>query len=181
MKRTLMMTAALIFAGSMSFAAINTDTIATDLQAQGYTRVEIKKGITQIKVEAIRGTEKLEVIYDIETGAILKQEVETVRPGEDTAPGVSVRERNRDFVRVRDNDDDDDDNDDDDNDDDDNDDDDDDNSGHGGGDDDDDDDDNSGHGGGDDDDDGDDGDDDDNDNDDDDDDDSGSDSDSNDD
>jgi hypothetical protein len=147
MKRTLMMTAALIFAGSMSFAAINTDTIATDLQAQGYTRVEIKKGISQIKVEAIRGTEKLEVIYDIETGAILKQEVETVRPGENTAPGVSVRERNRDFVRVRGNDDDD--NGDDNNDDnDDNDDDDDgDNSGHGGGGDDDDGD-NSGHGGG---------------------------------
>ncbi len=146
MKRSLMMTAALIFAGSMSFAAINTDTIATDLQAQGYTRVEIKKGISQVKVEAIRGTEKLEVIYDIETGAILKREVETVRPGENTAPGVSVRERNRDFVRGRSNDDDDDDSDDDN--DDDNDDNDDDNSGHGGGDDDDDDDDNSGSGSG---------------------------------
>ena len=143
MKRSLMMTAALIFAGSMSFAAINTDTIATDLQAQGYTRVEIKKGISQVKVEAIRGTEKLEVIYDIETGAILKREVETVRPGENTAPGVSVRERNRDFVRGRSNDDDDDDSDDDSDDDND-----DDNSGHGGGDDDDDDDDNSGSGSG---------------------------------
>lgn len=162
MKRSLMMTAALIFAGSMSFAAINTDTIATDLQAQGYTRVEIKKGISQVKVEAIRGTEKLEVIYDIETGAILKREVETVRPGENTAPGVSVRERNRDFVRGRSNDDDDDDSDDDN--DDDNDDNDDDNSGHGGGDDDDDDNSGSGSGGDDDDDDNDDDDDDDDDN-----------------
>lgn len=118
MKRTLLSTAAFIFAGHMAFAAISSDSVVTSLLADGYTRVEVKQGPMQIKVEAIRGTEKLEIVYDIETGAILKQEVETVRPGENTAPGVSIRDRDEDFVDGEDDSNDDDEDDDNDNDDD---------------------------------------------------------------
>lgn len=80
--------------------ALTTDEIIADLQAQGYSRVEVKVGPNQIKVEAIRGTEKVETIYDIATGAVLKTETDTVRLFDNTNPGVQIRERNRDFVRV---------------------------------------------------------------------------------
>ncbi|WP_211092081.1 PepSY domain-containing protein [Aliigemmobacter aestuarii] len=92
-------TAGLVFAGSMAFAEISPQTLAADYQAQGYTRVEIKTGPNQIKVEAIRGMQKTEVIYDRRTGAILKSEVEGVDSDDNTRPGVQIRERARDFVR----------------------------------------------------------------------------------
>ena len=141
MKKLMMTTMAGVFAASMSMAAITTDAIVSDFQAQGFTRVEVKVGPTQMKVEAIRGAEKVEVIYDIASGAVLKREVGTVGALENTTPGVQIRDRGRDFLRDGDDDsNDDDDSDDDDSDDDDSDDDNDD--------DDDDDDDNSGSGGG---------------------------------
>ena len=98
MKRTLLFSVAAMFAGHMAFAAISTDTITADLLAQGYTRVEIKQGPTQIKVEAVRGTETLELVYDIESGAILKTDTGEVYPGENTTPGVEVSTGGRDFV-----------------------------------------------------------------------------------
>ena len=82
--------------------ALTADEAVADLRAAGFTRIEVKVGATQMKVEAIRGTEKLEVVYDRVSGAVLKSEVETVGAGETTAPGVSVRNRDRDFVRVAD-------------------------------------------------------------------------------
>ena len=98
MKRTLMMTAAFLFAGQMAFAALSTDTVVSDLTGLGYTRIEIKTSPTQMKVEAIRGTEKLEIIYDIETGAVLKQEMGKVYQGENTTPGVEIATDDDDFV-----------------------------------------------------------------------------------
>ena len=85
--------------------ALTTQQVIDTLSTQGFTRIEIKTGPTQIKVEAIRGTEKLEQVFDSASGTMLKSEVETVRPGEDTAPGVSIRDRNRDFLRDEGNDD----------------------------------------------------------------------------
>ncbi|PJF08976.1 PepSY domain-containing protein [Pseudorhodobacter sp. MZDSW-24AT] len=79
--------------------ALTAEQAIADLQAAGYSRVEVKRGLSQMKVEAIRGTEKLELVLDRATGAVLKREQETVRPGETTTPGVSIRDRNRDFVR----------------------------------------------------------------------------------
>ena len=55
------------------------DTKVTALQAEGYDRIEVKTGRTQTKIEAIRGAEKLEVVYDISVG-------------------VKYRSRDRDFV-----------------------------------------------------------------------------------
>ncbi len=99
MKKLMLTTMAGIFAASMSMAAITTDAIISDFQAQGYTRVEVKVGPTQMKVEAIRGTKKVEVIYDIASGSELKREVGTVGAFDNTTPGVQVRDRGRDFVR----------------------------------------------------------------------------------
>jgi hypothetical protein len=81
-------------------ADVSTDAIIADLTAQGFTRIEIRRGPNQIKVEGIRGTQELEVVYDRATGAILKREVGTADLFDDTRPGVSIRDRNRDFVRI---------------------------------------------------------------------------------
>lgn len=142
--------AALSIIGGGAFALVTTDSVIQELSASGYTRIEVANGPTQMKVEAIRGTEKLEVVYDTATGNVLKSETDTVDADENTTPGVQVRTRDRDFVQVREqtqtgvSDDDDDEEDDDD---DFSDDSDDDNSGSGSDDDDDDDDDHGGHGG----------------------------------
>ena len=96
--RMILLAAALSLTGGAALALTAQDVINT-LSARGYTRIEVKTGPTQTKVEAIRGTEKLEVIYDNASGDTLKSEVQAVEPGENTAPGVSVRNRNRDFLR----------------------------------------------------------------------------------
>ena len=96
--RMILIAAALSLTGGAALALTAQDVINT-LSARGYTRIEVKTGPTQTKLEAIRGTEKLEVIYDNASGDTLKSEVQAVEPGENTAPGVSVRNRNRDFLR----------------------------------------------------------------------------------
>jgi hypothetical protein len=77
-----------------------TDSIVSNLQDLGYEFIEIQDGIGQVKVEAIRGTDKLEVIYDRSTGRILKQERERAEAGEIGRSGVQVRDRNRNFIDV---------------------------------------------------------------------------------
>lgn len=93
---TLSFAALLLTAGSA--LALTSQEVINDLATQGYTRVEVKNGATMMKVEAIRGAEKLEVIYDSATGTVLKREVEAVESDDDTAPGFFVRNRNRDFL-----------------------------------------------------------------------------------
>ena len=90
--------AALALTGSVALAQSAADQIVSDLQAQGYTRIEVTEGPTQVKVEAIQGGTKLEYVYDRATGAILKQEVEPVDADDDTRPGVEIRNGD-DFVR----------------------------------------------------------------------------------
>lgn len=114
MKAKLFMGAAAgAIAATMAFAQSSTDNLVAQLQEQGFTRIEVKRGPTQLKVEAIRGTTKRELVYDLATGELLKAEEERVRPGEDTSPGVEFDSRDRDFVGSDRNDDEDDDEDDD--------------------------------------------------------------------
>jgi hypothetical protein len=87
--------------------ALTSQEVIDDLSAQGYTRIEVKVGPTQIKVEAIRGTEELEQVFDSATGNVLKSEVDRVDADDNVTPGVTVRNRNRDFVGARGDDDDD--------------------------------------------------------------------------
>ncbi len=116
LRKTVLLAVAFAAFGAVAQAEVNVEALVTQLQSEGYTRIEVTRGRTQVKVEAIRGTEKVETIYDAVTGAILKTENEAVRPQENTNPGVRIRDRNRDFVKSRgSDDDDDDDNDDDDN------------------------------------------------------------------
>ena len=97
MKRLMLLSSALIFSATMSLAAITADDLVASYQAEGYTRIEVKTGLTQIKVEAISGSTKVEVIYDAATGAILKQQTRTVN-GANAGSGVQIATVNRDFI-----------------------------------------------------------------------------------
>ena len=84
-------TAAIAIAASAAFAQSSTDQIVSQLQGQGFTRIEIKQGPTQIKVEAVRGDTKVEYIYDSSTGDLIKSEVERVGSDDDISPGIEIR------------------------------------------------------------------------------------------
>jgi hypothetical protein len=93
--------ATLILSGTaqaQSFA----DRLVSQFSEQGFTRMEVKNGPTQTKVEAIRGNQKVEVVYDQATGSIIKQESQRVRSGDDRSAGVEIRDRDSDFVDDRD-------------------------------------------------------------------------------
>ena len=80
--------------------ALTAQEVIDSLSAQGFTRIEVRVGPSQIKAEGIRGTEKVEIIYDAASGAMLKSESEPVGVSDNTAPGVTIREQARNFVRV---------------------------------------------------------------------------------
>ncbi len=99
--RILSLVAALMMA-TPALAAWDVDVVTQQYVADGYTRVEVKIGPTQAKVEAIKDGTKLEVIYDLATGNVLKRETEAVESDDNTRPGVFVRNRSGDFVRTSD-------------------------------------------------------------------------------
>jgi len=145
MNKTLFpLTTAALLMGSVAIADPFAEAVVKNLQDLGYDYIEVKRGQSQLKAEAVRGDQKLEVVYDLATGQIISREDEWADDDYVGRSGVEIRTENRDFL---DDDDDDDDFDDDDDDDDDDDrDDDDDDSGRGSDDDRDDDDDDSGRG-----------------------------------
>ena len=98
MIRKLMMSAALALMGSTSVAAVSTDDVIQSLSAQGFTRVEIKRGLTQVKVKAIRGDQKLDLVLDALSGKILKQNMAQALFFDNKTPGFFVSERRRDFL-----------------------------------------------------------------------------------
>ncbi|WP_439156390.1 PepSY domain-containing protein [Yoonia sp.] len=114
-------TAAIAMTATAAFSQSIADQVITQLQEQGYTRIEVENGPTQVKVEAIRDGMKLEVVYDAATGAILKEEVAPIDADDDVRSGVSVRDDDEDFIDDEDDEDDEDVDDDDEDDDDDND------------------------------------------------------------
>ncbi|MCU0816956.1 MAG: PepSY domain-containing protein, partial [Cypionkella sp.] len=92
--------ASLMLSGGMAYAAVTAESIVADLQAQGYTWIEVKRGPTQIKVEAVKGNTKVETVIDSATGTVLEREVERADADDVGRTGVEVRNRSRDFVRV---------------------------------------------------------------------------------
>ena len=99
MKKLLLSTvAAVVFGTGAVFAQSIAEQVVTQLQAEGYQRIEVKNGPTQVKVEAIRNGMKLEVTYDAATGEVLKQEVRPVEAGEDTTPSVRIEDDSDDDI-----------------------------------------------------------------------------------
>ncbi len=99
MKRIFALAAMFALPASVGFAAIDTDGLISRFQGDGYTTIEVTRGINETKVEAIRNNEKVEVVYDNATGSVLQTEFGTPDADDDIRPGVTVRDRNRDFVR----------------------------------------------------------------------------------
>jgi len=110
--RLMLFAAAAALSVNMAHAAISGTDLAQAYLSQGYDYVEAKVGPTQTKVEALKGSAKVEVVYDNETGSILKQEQE-VADGDDLGKtGSEIRTVERDFEDGDDDDDRDDDEDD---------------------------------------------------------------------
>lgn len=99
MKRIFALAAALAFSGTMVAAAITPDDVIKTYQDAGYTRIEVTRGRTQIKVEAIKEGQQIEVVYDAETGNVIKTESGVADHSDDRTPGVKVKTRDRDFVK----------------------------------------------------------------------------------
>lgn len=88
---------ALLFSATMAFGAITSDQLAAQFQADGYSYITIKTGLTQIKVEAVKNGILYEVVYDIETGATIDTSTEVIGTIGRPDPGVIVRLMSRDF------------------------------------------------------------------------------------
>ncbi len=109
MKTNLPVAVAFGFWTAAAQAQSSTDTTLVNMVRDlGFEYVEITNGPNQIKVEAIRGDEKYEVIYDADTGKILEQEVERADITEIGLTGVEIDSEDDDFLDDDDDDDDDD-------------------------------------------------------------------------
>ncbi len=84
--------------GAASAQTATQTAVIERLRNEGYSFIEIKEGLTQTKVEATRGTEQLEFVYDNETGAILAQEVGRAEADYIGRSGVEIDRDDRDFV-----------------------------------------------------------------------------------
>jgi len=96
MKRYLLLTtsAAVLSTGfvTVGFAAGNelSDRVTADLQGQGYSYIEIEQSPTQFKVEAVRGSEMLEAIYDLGSGQRVSEETQPVEAEDMGMSGVEI-------------------------------------------------------------------------------------------
>lgn len=91
--------AALAASTHFASAEVSTQGIVDNLQANGFTGIEISVGPTQVKAEGYspEGT-KIEVVYDRATGEIQKQETRRMRPGETFRAGVEMDTEDDDFL-----------------------------------------------------------------------------------
>ena len=92
-----MMTAAFIFGGQMAFAAIDPQVLADSYLANGYTFVEVKQGPTQTKLEALKGADVVEVVYDNGTGEIISQETQPADAEDLGRTGIKIKTTDKDF------------------------------------------------------------------------------------
>src|SRR5690606_33832333 len=76
---------------------VDTEALVADLQRQGYSWIEVKRGPTQIEVEAVRGEVKIETVYDAATGTVLDHDTDRASRREQGRTGVDIRDTARDF------------------------------------------------------------------------------------
>lgn len=73
MTKTLSLAAALAMMGTGAMADAFSDQIVADLQAKGFTTIEVENGLIRTKAEAILGNQKIEVVWDRVSGEIVRQ------------------------------------------------------------------------------------------------------------
>ncbi|MEO9575494.1 MAG: PepSY domain-containing protein [Tateyamaria sp.] len=91
-----------------AYAQSFNDRVVETLRQQGFETVEIKNGLTQTKLESVRDITKLEVVYDRETGEILKQGTERFVGTFVEGQPIEIGTRDSDFLDDDDDEDDDD-------------------------------------------------------------------------
>jgi hypothetical protein len=112
--RLMMFTAAIALSASMATAAVDPQSLADRYVAEGYSFVEVKIGPTQTKIEAVRGSRQIEVVYDTATGEIIEWEEEAADDDDLGRTGIEISREDEDFSDEDDNDDDEDEDDEDD-------------------------------------------------------------------
>ncbi len=103
--RAVVTLAVVVLSGTAALSQSFEDKVVSMMRDLGYTFVEVKRGPTQLKAEGVKGTEKLEVIYDLATGRILKRERERADADEIGRVGFQFDVRDRDFLNDSDDDD----------------------------------------------------------------------------
>ena len=98
MKKFFLLSAGLVLTATASFAAVTASQLAASYQADGFTAIEVTTGATQIKVEAVKSGQKLEVVYDIATGTILSQEQKPAKARDAEDRTVEVKATPGDFT-----------------------------------------------------------------------------------
>ncbi len=101
MKRFLLTTSAagLALTGPASAQGlVDIDRLVSEYQARGYTYIEVNQAPTQIKIEATLGDQKIEVIYDAVSGAILDSEIELADADDRGRVGVEFDREDSDFT-----------------------------------------------------------------------------------
>ncbi|WP_126974623.1 PepSY domain-containing protein [Frigidibacter oleivorans] len=104
MHKTLLLAPALaLIAMPLSAQSLTRDLIER-LRSEGFTRIEIDRNASTTEVEAIRGSQKVELLVDNATREILRRETGPVDDDDDTRPGVEIDDRNDDRNDDRDDD-----------------------------------------------------------------------------
>lgn len=98
MKKPLFTTLLMMGVASAAHAQSIADQVISQLEAEGFTYFEVKNGLNQVKIEAVRGAQEVEYVYDLATGELLKQEVGRADSDDQNRSGVRTRNEDRNFV-----------------------------------------------------------------------------------
>jgi len=90
MKRIAILAAAFAITASMGLAQSVGDSVVADLQAQGYTNIEVKTRANSVKIEGVKDGQKIEITLDKSTGEVIKQETESADSSSSTSTDDST-------------------------------------------------------------------------------------------
>lgn len=76
MNKFILAAAAVALSAGIAQAQTSTESIIKDLESQGYKDIEISQEDGRIQVEAMRGNQEVELVYDAETGDLVSRDDE---------------------------------------------------------------------------------------------------------
>lgn len=97
--RNLMCSAAalMLLSATQAPAAITGQDIVNQFQSSGYKGIEVTVGPTQAKVEAVKDGIKVETVYDLATGDVVKSETQAAEADDDVSDKVEMHTTDKDF------------------------------------------------------------------------------------
>ncbi|WP_407494692.1 hypothetical protein [Pseudooceanicola sp. MF1-13] len=99
MTRNTIVALAFAITGTMALSQSASDALVAQLSEQGFSRIEVKTGLSQTKIEATNGVEKHEYVIDNVTGGMLKSEVGALDADDSNRPGIFTRLSQANFLR----------------------------------------------------------------------------------